>query len=246
MKESIVPDKICKNCGSLFYCKPSHEKRRNFCSKKCFYEKRKTESRHIVSCKNCGKEYEIQKSREKHNRGSVCSKECQYQLITKNAETNKILKICLNCKKEFKVPISLMNRKYCGVECRTKHMVGENNPLFLHGDGGDKRGPHWQKIKRDIRERDNYTCQKCGVNELELDSGLFLHVHHIIPYRFFDGNHTEANKESNLITLCPYCHRKEDAEIRKKELTNKVKGDKVKPMEKYTDKETSLIDLFQD
>jgi len=48
-----------------------------------------------------------------------------------------------------------------------------------------------EKRKR-IRERDNNICQKCGYDKK-------LHVHHL------DWNKNN-NDDSNLITLCCYCH----------------------------------------
>ncbi|WP_431731888.1 HNH endonuclease [Bacillus timonensis] len=34
-------------------------------------------------------------------------------------------------------------------------------------------------------------------------------MHHIIPFREFDGDWKSANKLSNLVSLCEYpCHRK--------------------------------------
>jgi predicted HNH restriction endonuclease len=35
-----------------------------------------------------------------------------------------------------------------------------------------------------------------------------LHVHHIRPYKEFNGNYWEANDLRNLITLCYTCHHK--------------------------------------
>ena len=57
-----------------------------------------------------------------------------------------------------------------------------------------------------IYKRDNFTCQFCGISMTELK--IPFHVHHIIPFLT-----SFNNDESNLITLCPSCHRKEDARI---------------------------------
>lgn len=238
-------DKVCQQCGSTFYCKPSHVNRRKFCSKECQYNNRKTENRELKYCKNCGKEYYKQKSRGKYNRGSVCSKECQYELLKKISEERREYRNCLYCGDKFTLMPSKSEKKYCSSECRYSHMVGINNPLFIVGISSEKRGPHWQSIKRNIKIRDNNTCQHCNITEKDLPDGLFLHVHHVIPYRYFK-DHKEANVESNLITLCPACHRKADAEIRKKELTKKVNDVKVKSAEDSTSNKSSLINLFQE
>ena len=54
----------------------------------------------------------------------------------------------------------------------------------------------WRGKAQEIRKRDNYTCQQCGVIPA-------YDVHHIIPYRL-----THNDKENNLITLCRSCHGK--------------------------------------
>jgi|TARA_B100000809_G_C15101062_1_gene516939 DEAD/DEAH box helicase domain-containing protein len=65
---------------------------------------------------------------------------------------------------------------------------------------------------RRARERDQFRCQSCGVTEEQL--GGRLHVHHRIPFRRFRSN-VEANKLEHLISVCPSCHQKEEAEIRR-------------------------------
>ncbi|WP_135852777.1 HNH endonuclease [Halorussus salinus] len=51
-----------------------------------------------------------------------------------------------------------------------------------------------------VLERDDHTCQSCGVTGAELTrSGL--HIHHIEPV--YSGG---QNAPSNLVTLCPQCH----------------------------------------
>ena len=58
----------------------------------------------------------------------------------------------------------------------------------------------WSKtFKEQIRYRDGYTCQICGMPEVE--NGKKLDVHHI--------DYDKANiEESNLVSLCVRCHRK--------------------------------------
>jgi len=57
------------------------------------------------------------------------------------------------------------------------------------------------ELKEQIRKRDNYTCQNCGMTEEEhlIVIGTDLHVHHI------DYN-KENCKEDNLITVCLSCN----------------------------------------
>ena len=51
-----------------------------------------------------------------------------------------------------------------------------------------------------VRERDNWTCQKCGCAE-------HLQAHHIEPH---NGNN---NNPDNGMTLCVYCHAKQHPEM---------------------------------
>lgn len=57
--------------------------------------------------------------------------------------------------------------------------------------------------KRKARTRDKRLCQTCGA--------LGTDVHHIVPFRWFDGDWQKANALANLVTLCKPCHRKADA-----------------------------------
>ena len=67
------------------------------------------------------------------------------------------------------------------------------------------------KLKAYILERDNYTCQICGVSKGFLDSlfphlgdYLLLEIDHIVPV----ANGGMGNDENNLQTLCWRCNRK--------------------------------------
>lgn len=64
----------------------------------------------------------------------------------------------------------------------------------------------WRKA---VYERDNYTCQKCGLKSGN-GKAVELHPHHIKPFATF----TELRFEvSNGITLCKDCHKKEHKHI---------------------------------
>lgn len=79
--------------------------------------------------------------------------------------------------------------------------------LILHQK--NDYGPEWKKYKDLIRKRDNYTCQHCGIHE----GDTAHHVHHKKPIKLFDSI-VAANNPSNLITLCPKCHRLAEIQVR--------------------------------
>lgn len=75
--------------------------------------------------------------------------------------------------------------------------------LALWNSDPNDYGPEWPRLRKQILERDHYTCQLCHVN----GDDTVLHVHHIKPFRSFIRKN-EANDPENLTTLCPDCHRR--------------------------------------
>lgn len=70
----------------------------------------------------------------------------------------------------------------------------ENHHLWKGGISAYDDVGEWQKLRHEIKKRDNYTCQKCG------NTNRKLAVHHI---DFTRHNHAPPN----LITLCDPCHK---------------------------------------
>jgi len=83
----------------------------------------------------------------------------------------------------------------------------EKHPRWRGGTFSQKRGPNWPEQSKAARERDQFTCQHCGMTEAEL--GKRMAVHHIKPFRQFESSE-EANQLDNLVSLCPSCHWKAD------------------------------------
>jgi len=82
--------------------------------------------------------------------------------------------------------------------------IGENNPHYIDGKSCGKYTKTVHKLKEEIRKRDNYTCQDCGIIQ-DVLKGWYkkLDVHHI------DGDDTNNDPE-NMISLCRNCHRKQE------------------------------------
>jgi len=70
-------------------------------------------------------------------------------------------------------------------------------------------GKEWDQIRKIVRLRDEFTCQSCG----KLETTQEFHVHHRVPFKRFTDSR-EANRLENLVTLCPICHRKAEANLR--------------------------------
>jgi len=81
--------------------------------------------------------------------------------------------------------------------------------LGLWSNAPNNYGPGWYAIRQQVRERDGYRCQACGL----LEAGREHAVHHKIPFRTF-ASAQEANQLNNLVTLCPTCHRQVETAVR--------------------------------
>lgn len=204
---SLRPPKLtleCYWCGGIFErFRSAYKRRRNvnskdFCCRECYMAFRQRTNLEVV-CECCGKR--ITKRRSVYDRYLKkifhCSRECQ-----KGNPIN-----CDWCGKSFhRKQSELTENNFCSKECCTHFQVGKNNPNWR---GGHERyyGSDWNSQRNKARKRDNNTCQDCG----KTDDYRLLDVHHIIPFKTFGlKNHKEANRLSNLITLCHTCHMAEE------------------------------------
>jgi len=120
-----------------------------------------------------------------------------------NWEGGKIKRICEYCGKVFFVKPFVLKKgcgKFCSLNCVAKLRIGEKNHNWKGGITPERYPITFnQQLKDRIRVRDSFTCQKCGVPELECDRRLTCH--HID----YDKKNCE---ESNLISLCCGCNTK--------------------------------------
>jgi 5-methylcytosine-specific restriction endonuclease McrA len=123
---------------------------------------------------------------------------------------------CSFCHKKIDLPswmdTQAVSLRFCSAECR--RAWAEETPSFevrLDGRPG-RRGANWEIQARQARQRDGFRCRECGVTEEEL--GRQLDVHHQIPFSSFKSN-LEANKLEHLVSVCPACHAKLEAQLRR-------------------------------
>ena len=101
---------------------------------------------------------------------------------------------CIDCGKV------LGNKHNATKRCKSCANSGELNPSWKDGLSKEPYPLGWKNtFKEQIRYRDNYKCQICGVPEVECNRKLC--VHHI------DYDKTNLSKD-NLISLCCNCHPK--------------------------------------
>lgn len=121
---------------------------------------------------------------------------------------------CAYCRLEIEVPAWYADQAqlhFCDASCRRAWTEGVPSFEVCLGAPPKQRGANWALQALKARTRDGFICQVCGISEEEL--GRQLDVHHKIPYRSFSSN-VEANKLEHLISVCPSCHSKLEAELR--------------------------------
>jgi 5-methylcytosine-specific restriction endonuclease McrA len=157
-----------------------------------------------AECVNCKTSFKYYPSDKK---GKYC-KECVQDedvIWSPGGKMNRITVDCKNCGKAKKVQLYTYKRydnHFCNSDCISEWRRGENHHQYLGQD--NDYGQSWCRIRRKRREKDNYTCQRCGETKEEI--GRNPDVHHIIPVREFD-NPEDAHYIDNLVSLCRSCHR---------------------------------------
>lgn len=68
-------------------------------------------------------------------------------------------------------------------------------------------GSKWYRFAEKARKRDDYECQRCGINQSEYkqEHGVALDVHHVKAVDTF-RHPRKAHTLDNLVTLCRPCH----------------------------------------
>ncbi len=226
--------KICPICGQIFFVEKSRIKhgRGITCSKECQnkWVSLKLKRGDILKCPVCSREFYCSLSRMKDAKYTpVCSKECLYkgrslgiiQREVKNryhsSPRTKFTKECPICEKSFETVPSRIDDgrgKYCSRKCfekaHRKNMAGDKCHFWVDGRSYDKqsyRGSDWEEIRKIVYERDNYTCQICGVKCIsrrdlsDENSHKLIQCHHLKEY-----DSEEDNDLDNLITACVSCH----------------------------------------
>lgn len=109
-------------------------------------------------------------------------------------------------KKEYK-PFVPWNKGLKGI------LIGRKDSKSTFWRGGEIqriRNYDWYKVRREVLNRDNFTCYKCsykGHLHKRANDKYELCVHHKNGYRYETGNKNDLDK---LITFCSSCHTSEE------------------------------------
>ena len=194
----------CEYCGEEYYIRPSHFKRNkhHFCSRDCYSswevgDNNPSWKDNYVRCEICGEEFKPKSKESKY-----CSRKCMGRA---DHIKNSIISQCVVCKTNILHKKSI-KRPTCSMKCKNKlhsnRMSGAGNTNYL---GVTEKGykNFNKKLKDNIKKRDNFVCQVCGLPDEEnfCGNGYGLSIHHI-------DYDKENCSEDNLISLCNHCHAK--------------------------------------
>lgn len=162
-------------------------------------------------CESCHTEF----TKKKNTKGRFCCPECYWDskkgVYPEHTGQERKPLFCGKC--GIKLNHRARNTKLC-VFCYRKEMSNhlKNTPRpngsgekHWNWKGGTTRNKHnggeYNEWRKSIFERDNYTCQDCGIR------GVYLFAHHINPWAKFPSLRFEL---SNGVTLCEQCHMNVD------------------------------------
>ena len=226
---------ICKICNKIFYIQPNEFKKgRKYCSNKCRFIGQNNKITKI--CKICNKKFKKIPSYIKRNTNNCCSRQCSS--ITKSGKNNpswkggKVKRLCQVCGKEVFVKpsaIKIGQGKFCSYKCmgkwNSKNKSGKNHSCWKGGitpiNLQIRCSDNYNIWHKQIFERDNHTCQKCGLKSGN-GKAVYLHAHHIKKFSVIINDikrkypllslidivkqYPDMWDIKNGITLCKKCH----------------------------------------
>lgn len=222
----IATQETCHWCEAEFTDtrNRNRESERRFCGQDCRREwlKTRTGEKHPrynsseVTCAHCGNALTRPEYRLREGKKHYCNQGCLAQwrsenLSGENSHLYSSVEVeCWSCGGSVMKPPSHIDGRehFCSPRCvgawLSSERAGENSPVWKGGHD-NYYGPNWVPQRRKARDRDGHICQdpECSVTSDEhLEVwGEVLHVHHIVRFHDFD-DYKEANRLSNLVTLC--------------------------------------------
>lgn len=152
------------------------------------------------NCYICGKEFERKASLIERAEHPCCSREC----ANENKRREIVETQCCVCGKPLlrrKSRLDIRPNPTCSKSCKAvlQHRLSYDETLTEEYRQTDRNlNPQNRQFRKDVFERDNYTCQICGKRSTNLNA------HHLNSFNWDVNN--RYNKE-NGITLCEKCHK---------------------------------------
>ncbi|ELY60603.1 HNH endonuclease [Natronolimnohabitans innermongolicus] len=200
-----LPNRTCNGCNAEFYDPKSRRSYCDDCNPNAGEHngnwKGGTET---ASCKRCESTFEYYPSDKPGVYCSDCVVGADDFLGTPYYEYHdieRVQKVCEWCGKISTVLKSRTERepvRFCSQVCLSRWLSDQWE------DSENAYNGRWREVRRQALERDDHSCQHCGITREEI--GHEPDVHHIKPVREFNDQQL-AHTLDNVICLCRSCHR---------------------------------------
>jgi 5-methylcytosine-specific restriction endonuclease McrA len=180
----------------------------------------------LITCPSCSVVVYKSPSQIKPGRVSYCSPACYHKGLFKGKDIE-----CGYCGVLFYRSPSLVkirSTNFCSVACMGKQQGlsqrGENNPLWRGGVSKEAKrlraSKEFKEWRKAVFERDNFTCQFCGIR------GGYLEPDHIKPFAYYPLLRFDI---TNGRTLCRPCHKTTETFGSKGRKLHELEKDKDRP-----------------
>ncbi len=186
-----------------------------FCSKSCatIYHARRR-PRPSRTCLRCGVVFAIRLPDGSRSQKKLCAT-CG-ATKSRGGTSEFTCEVCGKMFRIFHAQVRKGGGRFCSRTCA--------RPLSHYDPTGACRyalhGQNWPAQAREARERDDHTCQDCGLRQ----EHLAQHVHHSRPRKAFGRDYVAANDLGNLVTRCASCHPRRETALRRERRARLVHG----------------------
>jgi len=200
-----LPNRTCKGCETDFYDPKARRKYCDDCNPNAGEHNGNWKGgKETTTCKLCESSFEYYPSNKPGVYCPDCVDTAEEFLGTPYYEYHdieRVKRVCELCGRIMTVLKSRAERetvRFCSNNCLH---------LWLSDRWGKTENQYngrWRSVRRAALERDDHTCQRCGITREEI--GHEPDVHHIKPVREF-ADPQLAHTLDNVICLCRSCHR---------------------------------------
>lgn len=177
----------CETCGINFKSKSASKSYTpKFCSRACW-------AKRTITNETRQKQSEAKKGKSTWNKGISMWKDRQHPRGTLGM---KLIKMPVTQQTKERLSLSHKGKKYPS-HSKENHWNWRGGITDINE--AIRKSAEYKQWRSSVFERDNFTCQHCGVK------GGSLHADHIIPFSVDESKRFDVD---NGRTLCADCHRK--------------------------------------
>jgi hypothetical protein len=203
-----LPNCECNACGAEFYDPDSARTYCDDCHTTGLRSDRWTHGNTDAECIECGQHFRYYPSEKRGLYCPDCVADASVSCTPPDRdELGTVQSTCGFCESTISVyrsTIETRERVFCDRECYTDWLEARHRERHRSNVDPDQYyTTGWVSARKEALERDEHTCQRCGICAADADRPL--EVHHKTPVRMFKFP-VDAHTLDNLVTLCRSCH----------------------------------------